>query len=283
MANNTLFAVYNETKNRLRDCGIEDYGFEARVILRHITGLDNKQIMLSYNEALTPYQIRRLEDIINRRKARYPLQYILGEWDFYGLCFKVGEGVLIPRADSETAVDIALGMIKDIKNPKVLDLCAGSGAIGLSIAANRSDSTVTLLEKYPEAQKYLKENIKLNGAVNAVCVSGDVLAGDLNGEKFDLIVSNPPYIPSGELKSLQPEVLYEPGTALDGGEDGLLFYRAITEKYKDSINPGGGICFEVGIRQAEKVKSLLDGAGFKNTGTQKDFGGIDRVVFGTVK
>ncbi|MBO7519826.1 MAG: peptide chain release factor N(5)-glutamine methyltransferase, partial [Clostridia bacterium] len=108
MTNNTVFFVYNRTKERLKAAGIEDYGFEARVIMRHVTGFDNKKIMLNYNAALTPYQLRTIDDIINRRTARYPLQYILGEWSFYGLTLKVGEGVLIPRADSETAVDTAL-------------------------------------------------------------------------------------------------------------------------------------------------------------------------------
>ena len=282
MANNTVFSVYNETKKRLSAAGIEDFGFEARVIMRHITGFDNKQIMLNYNTPLNPYQLRQLEDILNRRAARYPLQYILGEWSFYGLEFKVGEGVLIPRADSETAVDTALELIKDVKSPKVLDLCAGSGAIGIAIAANREDAFVTLLEKYGEAAKYLKENIELNKLKNAEYVEGDVLSGDAGDKKFDLIVSNPPYISTDDLKGLQPEVLYEPGSALDGGADGLKFYRAITQNYKNSVNKGGSVCFEAGAGEAESVKKILADAGFKNIETRKDFGGIERVVFGTV-
>lgn len=283
MANNTVFAVYNEIKRRLEAAGIEDFGFEARVIMRHITGFDNKQIMLNYNTSLTPYQLRKLEEIINRRAARYPLQYILGEWSFYGLDFKVGDGVLIPRADSETAVDTALGLIKDKKNPAVLDLCAGSGAIGISIAANRADSVVTLIEKYDEAVKYLKANISRNSPDNAEGITGDVLKGDGADKKYDLIVSNPPYVKTGDLKGLQPEVLYEPQTALDGGGDGLFFYKAITENYKNSINRGGGICFEVGCGQAESVLTILKNASFTDTGTAKDLNGIERVVFGTVK
>lgn len=278
-----IFSAYNDTKRRLSAAGIEDFGFEARVIMRHITGFDNKQIMLNYNTSLTPYQLRKLEEIINRRAARYPLQYILGEWSFYGLDFKVGDGVLIPRADSEAAVDTALGLIEDKENPAVLDLCAGSGAIGISIAANRADSVVTLLEKYDEALKYLKANISRNSPDNAEGITGDVLKGDGADKKYDLIVSNPPYVKTGDLKGLQPEVLYEPQTALDGGGDGLFFYRAITENYKNSINRGGGICFEVGCGQAESVLTILKVASFTDTGTAKDLNGIERVVFGTVK
>lgn len=282
MTNNTVFSVYNRTKERLKEAGIEDCGFEARVIMRRVTGFDNKKIMLNYNTPLMPYQLRTLDDIISRRTARYPLQYILGEWSFYGLTLKVGEGVLIPRADSETAVDTALELIKDVKNPKVLDLCAGSGAIGLAVAANRADCGVTLLEKDEAAAEYLKENIRLNAAGNAGYVRGDVLRGDCADGKYDLIVSNPPYVCTGDLKNLQPEVLYEPSVALDGGEDGLDFYRAITENYKGAVNAGGAICFEVGINQAESVTAILRAAGFAGTGVKKDLNGIDRVVFGTL-
>lgn len=283
MTNNTVFSVYNETKKRLEAAGVEDFGFEARVIMRHITGFDNKKIMLNYNTPLSPHQLRRLEDIINRRKARYPLQYILGEWSFYGFEFKVGEGVLIPRSDSETVVDTALELIKDIENPKVLDLCAGSGALGIAIAANRKDSFVTLLEKYDEAAKYLKANVELNAPSNAEYIKGDVLSGDGRESKFDLIVSNPPYIPAGDLKGLQPEVLYEPKSALDGGGDGLRFYRAITENYRDSLMPGGKLCFETGINEAKSVKEILEKSGFENIRIRKDLNEIERVVFGTVK
>lgn len=281
MANNTIFAAYNLTKSRLSAAGIEDFGFEARVIMRHITGFDNKKIMLNYNTPLTPCQTRRLEDIVNRRIARYPLQYVLGEWSFYGLDFKVGEGVLIPRADSETAVETALELIKDIKAPKVLDLCAGSGAIGIAVAANRPDCTVLLLEKSEAAAKYLKENIMRNSPDNARYVSGDVFSGDGAGE-YDLIISNPPYVRTQDLKRLQPEVLFEPAAALDGGEDGLDFYKAITENYKKSLKTGGYLCFEVGINQAKSVAGILDSAGFDGISVRKDLNEIDRVVFGTV-
>ena len=281
--NDTILKVYNETKARLLSAGVEDYGFEARVIMRHVTGYDNKKIMMNHNALLNTAQLMRINDIVARRQARYPLQYILGEWDFYGLKLKVGDGVLIPRPDTEIAVDTALQLIKEIKNPRVLDLCAGSGAIGIAVAAGRGDSKVFLLEKYEAAANYLRKNIELNGAANAEYISGDVLTGDYSENKFDLIISNPPYIKSGEMRTLQPEVKYEPASALDGGSDGLDFYKAIIENYKQSLNRGGSMCFEVGINQAESVKELLEAAGFTDIGVKKDFSDIDRVVFGTVK
>lgn len=283
MENNTIFAVYNDTKRKLEAAGVEDFGFEARVIMRHLTGFDNKKIMLNYNMPLNEFQLKRISEIVTARTAKYPLQYILGTWNFYGYDFYVGDGVLIPRADTETLVDTALELIKDKENPEVLDLCAGSGAVGISIALKRPDSRCTLVEKYDKAAEFLKKNIKLNGADNAKFVSGDVLKGDGNEKEFDLIVSNPPYIKSEELGGLQAEVKYEPQTALDGGIDGLIFYRAIADNYKCAIKKGGSICFEAGVDQSESIAEILRKTGYKNIDTRKDLSGIDRVVFGTVE
>ena len=283
MTNRTIFNAYNETKSRLFAANVEDYGFEARVIIRHITGFDNKKIMLNYNAVLTDLQQSELDRITEKRCGGEPLQYILGEWSFYGRTFKVGTGVLIPRADTETAVECALELIKELKNPKIADLCAGSGAIGITLAKEREDATVVLLEKYGEAAHYARENIELNGAKNASLVSGEVYKGDLSDKQFDLIISNPPYVRTGDIKMLQREVLREPQEALDGGEDGLKFYRAITENYKKAIAPGGFICFEVGIDEAKAVGEMLLAAGFSGVGSKADAGGVERVVFGTVK
>lgn len=278
----TIFNAYNQTKKRLQAAGIEDFGFEAREIIRHITGFDNKKIMLNYNTSLTDIQQKRLDEIVSARITRYPLQYILGAWSFYGLSFKVGKGVLIPRADTEIAVDTALELIKEKQKPKVLDLCAGSGAIGISIAVNRPEAKVTMLEKYDGALLYLKENIILNNANNASYLKGDVFESDCADCKYDLIISNPPYIKEKDMKTLQPEVKAEPTKALCGGKDGLDFYRAIVENYKASLTSGGSICFEVGFDEAESVKEILTEAGFSGITVKKDLSGIDRVVFGTV-
>ena len=279
----SIFEAYNKCKKELAAAGIEDCVFEAKQIIKHITGLTNAQILSSYTKKLTQFQQNNLTAIIKQRKVRYPLQYIIGKWSFYGREFTVGTGVLIPRADTETLIDEALLISKDMKSPKILDLCTGSGCIGITLAKEISDSNVTLLEKYPEASRYAYKNIIDNGAENVMLYEGDVLKGDKNEGEYDLIVSNPPYINGEDMKNLQPEVQFEPETALDGGEDGLVFYRAIIENYTKSIKKGGAFVFEVGIGQADDVAELLEAKGFKNIGKAKDLGGIDRVVFGTLE
>lgn len=274
----TIFEAYNHTKLKLKAAGIEDSVFEAKAIIRHITGLTNSEILTKYTNELTEFQQNNLTAILRQREIRYPLQYILGEWAFYKYTFKVGVGVLVPRSDTEVLVEECAEYLKNIEKPRVLDLCAGSGCIGISIAKDYPDSAVVLVEKYPEAKRYLDENITLNGAYNAMSILGDVFEGTANTEKYDLIVSNPPYIPPKEMEIISPETRFEPQTALLGGEDGLDFYRAIIKNYKNSLKDGGMLAFEVGINEAESVKSCLSDGGFAKITVIKDLNGIDRVV-----
>ncbi|MBR6564360.1 MAG: peptide chain release factor N(5)-glutamine methyltransferase [Clostridia bacterium] len=274
----TIFEAYNHTKLKLKAAGIEDSVFEAKAIIRHITGLTNSEILTKYTNELTEFQQNNLTAILRQREIRYPLQYILGEWAFYKYTFKVGVGVLVPRSDTEVLVEECAEYLKNIEKPRVLDLCAGSGCIGISLAMDYPDSAVVLVEKYPEAKRYLDENITLNGAYNAMSILGDVFEGTANTEKYDLIVSNPPYIPPKEMEIISPETRFEPQTALLGGEDGLDFYRAIIKNYKNSLKDGGMLAFEVGINEAESVKSCLSDGGFAKITVIKDLNGIDRVV-----
>ena len=278
----TIFEAYNKTKKELQKIGIEDFMFEAKQIIKHITGYSNAEILSRYNTRLTEFQQNNLTAILKQRAIRYPLQYILCSWGFYGREYSVGPGVLIPRADTETLIDTAKELIKDKKSPKIIDLCTGSGCIGITLALERKDAEVELLEKYPEAMRYAYKNIVDNGAENVLLFEGDVLKGDKSEEKYDLIVSNPPYISDSEMEIISPEVHFEPETALRGGADGLDFYRAIIENYTKSLNDGGSIAFEVGIGQAESVAALLRDAGFVKVSTAKDLNGTDRVVFGTL-
>ncbi len=274
----TIFEAYNHTKQKLKSAGITDSVFEAKLIIKHITGLTNTQILTEYTKELTEFQQNNLTAILRQREIRYPLQYILGEWAFYKYKFKVGVGVLIPRSDTEVLVEECVKYLKDKPKAQILDLCSGSGCIGISLACDFRESAVVLLEKYPEAMRYLEENIKLNGAYNAMAFSGDVLIGDANEQKYDLIVSNPPYIPPSEMAITSPETKFEPETALLGGEDGLDFYKAIIKNYKNSLKDGGMLGLEVGINESERVSALLKDADFTNITVIKDLNGIERVV-----
>ena len=276
----TVFNAYNETKKALKAAGIEPYAFEARQILRHVTGLTNSEIINRYYTELSDLEASYLEVVVNRRVGREPLQYILGEWSFYGLDFSVGEGVLVPRADTETLVDTALEFLEGKTEAEVLDLCSGSGCIAVAIAKN-SDAVVDAVEKYDAAYGYLEKNIEKNNArVNPV--KADIF-GFNPSKKYDIIVSNPPYVSAAEMEILDAETMMEPDTALYGGEDGLLFYRAIAQRYKKYIKEGGMLAFEVGFNQALEVSEILREAGLHNVETKEDINAVQRVVFGTVK
>ena len=275
-----IFEAYNKTKKELEAAGIEDYVFEAKQIIKHITGFSNSEILMNYTNRLTEFQSNNLTAIIKQRPIRYPLQYIFGDWAFYGREFYVGPGVLIPRADTETLVDVCLKHLKNTESPAVLDLCAGSGCIGITLALEKAGAAVTLVEKFPEAARYAERNIKRLGADNAKLIIGDVLVGAANDKEYDLIVSNPPYIPKNEMETVSPEVHYEPETALLGGEDGLDFYKAIIKEYQKALKVGGMLAFEVGAGEAAATQKLLCNAGFKEINNAKDLGGICRAVYG---
>lgn len=276
----TIFEAYNSTKKKLMDAGIEDYVFEAKQIIKHITGLNNMQIMTRYNDKLSEFQENNLIALIHQREVRYPLQYIFGEWDFFGRTYSVGPGVLVPRADTETVIDTALGFLKDKQNPEILDLCAGSGCIGITLSKEKEGASVLMVEKYNEAFRYTLKNIQRNVATSAKAIMGDVFEKTGADGKYDLIVSNPPYIPQNEMSLTSPEVKYEPETALIASDDGMEFYKAITENYTDSLKSGGMLLFEVGVNQSQKVEEILKNAGYCNVKTNNDLNGIGRAVSG---
>ena len=165
----------------------------------------------------------------------------------------------------------------------MLDLCAGSGCIGITLALEKAGAAVTLVEKFPEAARYAERNIKRHGTDNVTLICGDVLNGAANDKEYELIVSNPPYVPKNEMETVSPEVHYEPETALFGGEDGLDFYRAVITEYKKALKAGGMLAFEVGAGEAAAVEELLEDAGLKEINTEKDLGGICRAVYGIKK
>lgn len=276
----TIFSAYNDTKNKLRQAGIEPYVFEAKQIIRFVTKYSNAQIMEKYMEELDPLKEQFLKSVVSGRVKRIPLQYLLGEWSFFGYDFFVGKGVLCPRPDTETLVEVALELIGNAP-AKIADLCAGSGCVGISVAKERPITLITAVEKYDAAYDFLTRNIEKNGAENVIAVKGDIETYETN-EKFDLILSNPPYISRDEMATIDEETKNEPETALFGGEDGLDFYKIILNKWLPRLNEGGSLAVEVGAGMAEKVKELFIAAGLKSVKTKEDINGIERVVYGTL-
>lgn len=273
--------LYNKAKEELDKAGISDPAFNSMCLIEKVFNVNKAQLMA---ENITADDKKGAEflTLLGRRLSGEPLQYILGEWEFYGYIFKVGKGVLIPRDDTEVLLRLSLDFLKDKQNARVLDLCSGSGALAVAIA-KETDAEVYALEKSAEALPYLCENININKA-NIEVVAGDVFycAEEFMDKSFDLIISNPPYIITDEIDTLQKEISFEPKTALDGGADGLKFYRGIIKDYTSKLKSGGMIAFEIGEGQFEAVKTLMENAEVKNIDHKLDLGGIQRVVYGTV-
>ncbi len=254
----TAEQVLRTAAEKLRAAQIENASFDASCLVENITGLSRTRIMLC-DDDIADEQAELVERAVLRRISGEPLQYILGEWDFFGRTFEVGEGVLVPRPETELLVELALEKLRNVRYPVVFDLCAGSGCIGLTIAAERPDAHVWLFEKYDEAFHYLKRNIEKLGLANVQAVQYDITLGydDKISETPDLIVSNPPYLRTDELGGLSTEVMHEPATALDGGKDGVDFYRIIASRWLPNVNKHGGIIFECDPSQTFKIADML--------------------------
>ena len=208
------------------------------------------------------------------------MQYLCGSWPFLDFELAVGPGVLCPRADTEVVAEAAAGMLAGVEAPRVLDLCAGTGCLGLGVKRFCPAAQVTSLEKSPAAYRYLEQNAHLSPVLIITPVQGDLFTywQTLPEGQLDLIVSNPPYLTSAEMGALQPEVAQEPAMALEAGEDGLVFYRAIAEHYQKALRPGGALALEIGWQQREAVTALLAANGWTEIACRKDFGGNDRCV-----
>lgn len=270
--------LYNIVRKKLRCAGIENDAFESSQIFES-AGVNKTLLIAEPARELSENISSEILNKTERRLSGEPLQYILGEWEFYGLPFKVGKGVLIPRQDTETLVDTAARFLKKRETKRTLDLCAGSGCIGISLAV-LADAKVTCIEKSESAFFYLKENIALNN-VSVKAVLGDVFDDTENGD-FDLVVSNPPYLSNADMNALQKEVKFEPKTALHGGVDGLDFYRKMIEIYPRKLKSGGMIAFEIGLGQDLPVCELFRERGL-DPRVEKDLCGINRVVYAIVK
>lgn len=260
----------------LTDAGVPDAALDAWYLLQMVCKIERSYYYVHGEEDITQDAQKEYEIAVQKRAEHIPLQYIIGEQEFMGLRFKVNSNVLIPRQDTETLVEQVLKIVKP--GMKVLDLCTGSGCVLISVLKNAPELTGMGSDISKTALLVAKENAKLH-EVDAEWVRSDLF--DNITETFDVIMANPPYIPTGEILSLMPEVWdFEPENALDGGADGLDFYRKIAGQVKDYLNPGGYVYMEIGYDQGEAVSELMRNAGFTEVEVIKDLARNDRVVKG---
>ena len=278
--------LYMDLRQELRRAGIEAATLEAREIVCFAAGKTAEQFLRDGRLYASDNVVKEVEALKRRHLAGEPVAYLIGEWEFYGLPLDVTEAVLIPRVDTEVLAGQAMEYINTLENARVLDLCAGSGCVGLAIASRCKAAHVTLGELSSDALRICRQNIRrtgLSGRVVPLAVDALSKPDRMLGE-FDCIVSNPPYIPSADIEKLDVSVKeYEPLLALDGGDDGLDFYRAISELWRNALAKNGRLYFEVGIGQADDVVRIMRNAGFGDIEVVKDTLGINRVVYGTVR
>ncbi len=255
---------------------------DAELLLGKVLGVDRVRLVLEANQPLAPKELGEYRELIRRRRGSEPVAYILGRREFYGHSFKVDRRVLVPRPDSETLVEAALERTKSRSMyGRAVDLCTGSGCIAISFAKARPTWRVTGTDVSEDAAALASENALRLGAVFGFgVVTGDLFA-PVRGQRFELVMSNPPYIPSAEIATLDADVRdFEPRLALDGGADGLSLLSRIVSEAPSRLEPGGVIALEVAYDQAARVEALLVAAGFENTLRHRDYGGHERVVTG---
>ena len=276
----TVYEVFKKTRSKLEESGIENARFEAMLLVSKCVGIDCNLLPAHYTDVLDETLASALDSCLNRRLNGEPLQYVLGSWEFYSLDFEVGPGVLIPRPETELLCDIAISYIKEYGFTSAADLCAGSGCIGIAVAKNTGIS-VDSYEKYSEACNYLDKNIALNSAYTVNPILADITECDVLENNYDIILSNPPYIPDIQRGTLQRELDFEPQSALFT-PDGLEFYRCIRNRWLKSLKSGGALMVEIGVGQCEDVRAIFSRY-FKDVCSVKDLLGIDRVIIGTHK
>lgn len=279
----TVGKAYRKTKDILTEAGFEAPAFEALCLTEKVFGFNRLALITKGEETVASKEkLAVLAELTEKRLNHEPLQYLLGKWSFMGIDLLVGEGVLVPRDDTEVVTSLCIDYLSCKESPNVIDLCAGSGAISLALE-KYANCKVTAVELSDKAFSYLTQNIKLNNsAVNAL--NGDIFEchKDIADNSLDLIVSNPPYIKTADIASLQKEVQHEPAMALDGGESGLDFYRRIVPLWKSKLKAGGALAFELGEGQYDEVSRILADNGFGGITESIDFGGVQRAIIGTL-
>ena len=277
--------LYLDIRQQLRKAGIEAATLEARELVCFGTGKSREDLARDGGLYASPELESQVRSLVDRHLAGEPVAYLIGEWGVYCLPLEISRDVLIPRPDTEVLAGQAIEYIQTLGECRVLDLCAGSGCIGLAVASQAPQARVVLGEYSDAALQICRQNIRRNG------LTGRVLPMQADAREkperalgeFQCIVSNPPYIPRADLETLDASVKdYEPHLALDGGEDGLDFYQTISGKWKEALAPGGRLYFEVGIGQADTVLRIMRAQGFGDIQIVKDLHDIPRVVFGTL-
>lgn len=277
--------LYLDIRRQLRSAGIEAATLEARELVCFGTGKSRQQLTQDGSLYASPELEKRVRDLVERHLNGEPVAYLIGEWEFYGLPLDISRDVLIPRPDTEVLAAQAIDYVKTLGECRVLDLCAGSGCIGLAVATQAQQARVVLGEWSDGALRICRQNIRRNSLTGRVVpMQANALEKpEKSLGEFQCIVSNPPYIPHADIDTLDTSVKdYEPHLALDGGEDGLDFYRAISDLWRGALVPGGKLYFEVGIGQADSVLRIMRTQGFGDIQVVKDTQGIPRVVFGTL-
>ena len=277
--------LYMDIRQQLRTAGVQASTLEARELVCFASGKTRQQLQRDGQLYVPPTVEEQARALVRRHLAGEPVAYLIGEWEFYGLPLDIDRQVLIPRADTETLVDCALPFLRGQAGSRVLDLCAGSGCIGLAVASQVADCRVTLGDISEGALRICRQNIRRNDLsdrvaplqVNAMAAPPRQLG------TYDCILCNPPYIPTGDIAGLDVSVRdFEPHDALDGGEDGLDFYRSVLKNWKGVLRSGGMLFFEVGEGQSEAVQSLMRQAGFLDIHAVLDSGGVERVIYGNL-
>ena len=278
--------LYLNTRNRLRAAGVDSAQLEARELVCFALDKTKEQLLRDRGLYVTSAQEGQVEELIRRRLAGEPVAYLIGEWEFYGIPLDISRDVLVPRSDTEVLASLAIDLLQEAgEGARLLDLCAGSGCIGLAAAVHAPQSRVVLADWSEGALRICRQNVRRNGLnARVTCVRADAREAAPSALwDFDVIACNPPYIPSGDIGGLDADVKdYEPRMALDGGPDGLDFYRAIAGKWQSALRLGGTLLFEVGMGQAPAVEDILAQNGFTGINTYPDTRGIWRVVSGKI-
>lgn len=282
----TLKEVLNAGCDRLRVAGIDEARTECEYMLMQLLSLNRSETLHRMNsgEALNAEQEKQFFAWIDGREKRIPLAYLLGDVFFHGVKLKVGPGCLIPRPETELLVEKTAAVLRETKNPALLDIGCGSGAIALALLSKVKNANAVLIDVSSEALEIARANAReLNVEKRTEFILSDLFTNLPRERKFDLIVSNPPYLTAEDMSALQPEVAYEPRAALDGGVDGLDFYRRIINNAADHLKPGGFLGFELGAGQAKAVNVMLEKTGYADLRVYKDHQDIERVVLGRMK